>query len=283
MANKSGFIVKMLQAGVFAGALVGASVAMAHGTDNDKLNEALHQEYRGDAAARDEYRHPAETLTFFGIEPDMTVVEIWPGGGWYTDILAAYLRDSGTFYAAHFDPDTEVAYFKRSREAYGKKMAAHPERYDQVKLSVFNPPEQYDIAPVGSADAVLTFRNAHNWYMNGGGEKRLLAAFSAFHRALKPGGVLGVVDHRLPEDRDVSEQEGSGYIKQSVIERVAKQAGFELAASSDINANPKDTADHEKGVWTLPPSYRLGDTDRAKYEAIGESDRMTLKFVKPAK
>ncbi|WP_339618123.1 methyltransferase [uncultured Gilvimarinus sp.] len=283
MAMKSGFIVKMLQAGVIATALTGAVSAIAHDTDNEKLNQALHSDYRSDTAARDEYRHPAETLSFFGVEPDMTVVEIWPGGGWYTDILAAYLRDSGTFYAAHFNPNSDVAYFKRSREAFGKKMAEHPERYDQVKLSVFNPPDQYDIAPVGSADAVLTFRNAHNWYMNGGGEKRLLAAFSSFYRALKPGGVLGVVDHRLPEDRDDAEQQTSGYIKQSVIESVAKQAGFVLADTSDINANPKDTANHEKGVWTLPPSYRLGDVDRAKYQAIGESDRMTLKFVKPKK
>ncbi|WP_049721238.1 class I SAM-dependent methyltransferase [Gilvimarinus polysaccharolyticus] len=258
-------------------------VAVAHDTDNEKLNLALHTDYRSDAAVRDEHRHPAETLTFFGVEPDMTVVEIWPGGGWYTDILAAYLRDSGTYYAAHFDPNSEVGYFKRSREAFGKKMAEHPERYDQVKLSVFNPPAQYDIAPEGSADVVLTFRNAHNWYMNGGGEKRVLAAFSAFYRSLKPGGVLGVVDHRLPEDRDIKEQDASGYMKQSVIENIAKQAGFELVASSDINANPKDTANHEKGVWTLPPSYRLGDIDRAKYQKIGESDRMTLKFVKPKK
>lgn len=279
MVIKIGFIGKTLKTGLVAAAFISAAAVTA-GENNEKLNQALSSEYRAEAAARDQYRHPAETLRFFGVEPDMTVVEIWPGGGWYTDILAAYLRDSGSLYAAHFDPDSEVDYFKRSRAAFGQKMADHPDRYDQVKLSVFNPPEQYDIAPVGSADAVLTFRSTHNWYMSGG-EKRLLAAFSAFHRALKPGGVLGVVDHRLPEKRDDDEQQSSGYIKQSVVEKIALQAGFILADSSEVNANPKDTAQHAKGVWTLAPTYRLGDTDREKYQAIGESDRMTLKFIKP--
>ncbi|UTF59945.1 class I SAM-dependent methyltransferase [Gilvimarinus sp. DA14] len=249
--------------------------------DDEALQEVLAGEHRAESSARDEYRHPGETLAFFGIEPDMTVVEIWPGGGWYTEILAPYLRDEGVFYAAHFNPDSEVEYFKRSRDNYGEKLAANPELYDATKVSVFNPPDEYDIAPAGSADMVLTFRNAHNWYMRGGGEEKLLSAFSAFYRALKPGGILGLVDHRLPENRDDEEQDTSGYIKQSTVISAAEKAGFVLAAESEVNANPKDKAKYQHGVWTLPPSLRGGDKNRDKYMGIGESDRMTLKFVKP--
>ena len=247
---------------------------------DDKLQQVMDMEHRAQSSVRDEYRHPLQTLSFFGLRPDMTVVEIWPGGGWYTEILAPYLRDKGTFYAAHFDPETEVEYFRRSLENYEQKLAANPELYDQVKMTVFDPPAQTDIAPAGSVDMVLTFRNAHNWYMRGGGEEKLQVAFDAFYKALKPGGVLGVVDHRLPEGRPDTQQDSSGYIKQSVVVAAAEKAGFTLADSSDINANPKDTADYQGGVWTLPPSLREGDTNRDKYLAIGESDRMTLKFVK---
>lgn len=247
---------------------------------DDRLQQVLDMEHRAQSSARDEFRHPQQTLDFFGLQPEMTVVEIWPGGGWYTEILAPYLRDSGTFYAAHFDPDTGVEYFRRSLSNFEEKLAANPELYDQVKMSVFDPPAKTEIAPAGSADMVVTFRNAHNWYMRGGGEEKLQVAFDAFYQALKPGGILGVVDHRLPEDRPDSEQDASGYIKQSVVVAAAEKAGFTLAGSSDVNANPKDSADHPSGVWTLPPSLREGDTDREKYLAIGESDRMTLKFVK---
>lgn len=248
--------------------------------EEDKLQQVLDMEHRAQASIRDDFRHPGETLEFFGITPDMTVVEIWPGGGWYTEILAPYLRDSGTLYAAHFDPETEVEYFSRSLSNFEKKLADDPDLYDQVKMTVFDPPAKTDIAPAGSADMVVTFRNAHNWYMRGGGEEKLQVAFDAFYKALKPGGVLGVVDHRLPESRPDTDQDQSGYIKQSVVVAAAEKAGFELAATSAINANPKDTADHPSGVWTLPPSLREGDTDREKFLAIGESDRMTLKFVK---
>lgn len=249
--------------------------------DNKLLQDVLAGDHRAESSARDEYRHPAETLAFFGIEPDMTVVEIAPGGGWYTEILAPYLRDRGTFYAAHFDPESSVGYYKNSRAGFDKKMAANPELYDQTKISLFELPNKLDIAPDGSADMILTFRNVHNWYMRGGGEENTAVAFDAFYKALKPGGVLGVVDHRLPESADDSAQDQSGYIKTSTVIKAAKAAGFELAAESEINANPKDSANYEKGVWTLPPSLRMGEQDREKYLAIGESDRMTLRFVKP--
>ncbi|MDO3384754.1 methyltransferase [Gilvimarinus sp. SDUM040013] len=249
--------------------------------EDKKLQDVISADHRAESSSRDEFRNPAETLAFFGIKPDMTVVEIAPGGGWYTEILAPYLRDSGTFYAAHFDANSSVGYYKNSRAGFDKKVAASPELYDQVKISLFEMPSKLDIAPEGSADMVLTFRNVHNWYMRGGGEENLALAFDAFYTALKPGGVLGVVDHQLPESYADEAQDLSGYIKKSTVVKAAQAAGFELEAESDINANPKDTADYEKGVWTLPPSYRMGDTDREKYEAIGESDRMTLRFVKP--
>ncbi|MBN7818560.1 class I SAM-dependent methyltransferase [Bowmanella sp. Y57] len=246
----------------------------------DGLDSAINGAQRtADYQARDQYRHPKQTLEFFGIKPDMTVVEISPGGGWYTEILAPYLKDSGTYYAAGFDPESEVKYYQNAHKRFSEKLAANPDMYGKVQVSIFQPPAKLDIAPAGSADMVLTFRNVHNWYMNGG-EENVLASFKAFAKALKPGGVLGVVEHRLPADRPASDQDRSGYMHQAFVVRIAEQAGFTLAAESDVNANPKDTADHPKGVWTLPPSLRLGEEDKAKYQAIGESDRMTLKFVK---
>lgn len=232
---------------------------------------------------RDTVRHPVETLAFFGLKPDMTVVEIWPGAGWYTEILAPTLREHGRLYAAHFNADSSSAYYRDSRAAFEAKLAAAPAVYDRVIVTTFNPPEHVDIAPPGSADLVLTFRNVHNWYMRGGGDARVVHAFETMYRALKPGGVLGVVDHRLPADRPIADQEDSGYLREDYVVAMAQRAGFVLAGRSPVNANPKDTADHPKGVWTLPPTLRLGDVDRDKYQAIGESDRMTLRFVKPSK
>ncbi|MDF2178406.1 methyltransferase [Aliiglaciecola sp. CAU 1673] len=246
------------------------------------LDDAIKADHRSDEnKARDVYRHPKETLEFFGIRPDMTVVEVWPGaGGWYTEILAPYLRDKGTFYAAQFDPNSGVSYFTTAREDFEKKMAASPAIYDKVKISSFQPPQITEVAPAGTVDMVLTFRNVHNWYMRGGGEEKLLAAFKGFHTALKPGGVLGVVDHRLPAARSANDQEQSGYMLQDYVIKMAEKAGFKLVDQSEINANPKDIANHPKGVWTLPPRLALGEQDKDKYLAIGESDRMTLKFVK---
>jgi predicted methyltransferase len=225
--------------------------------------------------ARDKYRHPAETLSFFGLQPDMTVVEIWPGGGWYTEVLAPLLKD-GTLYAAHVNPAASEGSAK-SVEKFKQKLASS-DVYSNVKLTHFGKGDYDALAPAGSADMVLTFRNVHNWY--GGGYAA--DAFKAFYKALKPGGVLGVVDHRLPEERADDAMKGSGYMKVSTVRKLAEDAGFKFAGASDVNANPKDTADYPEGVWTLPPTYTLGDKDKAKYAAIGESDRMTLKFVKPA-
>ncbi len=217
---------------------------------------------------RDKYRHPAETLAFFGVKPGQTVVEYSPAGGWYTEILAPLIRDKGLFYAAQAPG--------KGFDALTAKLAADPATYGKVKLVPW-PAE--GVIPDGSADTVLTFRNIHNMVM-GGTE---VANFKRFFAMLKPGGTLGIVDHRLPEDRDIALEKKSGYLKLSTVRRLAEQAGFVLEAQSEINANPKDTADWPDGVWTLPPSYKLGDVDRAKYAAIGESDRMTLRFRKPAR
>ena len=219
--------------------------------------------------ARDQYRHPIETLTFFGIKPDMTVVEIWPGGGWYTDILAPYLKDNGKLYAA-------ISKGENAAE-YKKKLADDPARFGKVIVTQLDPPDAMKIAPPDSADMVVTFRNVHNWMRGGNGE----AVFKAMYAALKPGGVLGVEEHRGDPSKPQDPKAASGYVREDYVITMAEKAGFILAGKSDINANPRDTKDYAKGVWTLPPTLRLGDTDKAKYLAIGESDRMTLKFLKP--
>ncbi len=246
------------------------------------LQEVVAGDHRSESAkARDVYRNPVKTLEFFDVRPEMTVVEVSPGGGWYTDILAPYLKDKGKLIAAHFDPESDVQYYQNSLKKFKEKIA-NKDVYGDVELTVFAPPSKVAIAPEGSADRVLTFRNVHNWYMRGG-EESVKAAFDGFFKALKPGGMLGVVEHRMPESMDQEANKRSGYVKQSLVIKWAEQAGFKLLKKSEVNANPKDTADHPKGVWTLPPGLRLGDEDKDKYLAIGESDRMTLKFVKPAK
>jgi predicted methyltransferase len=244
---------------------------------DDRLKEVIAGDQRStENRARDEYRHPHETLTFFGIRPDMTVVEIYPGRGWYTEVLAPYLKGSGTFYAAEHPGDPSYEAVQRSLEAFDQKVKDAPELYGEVKRTKLT--KDGDIAPPGSADLVVTFRNVHSW-MGAGTEDE---AFAAMFRALKPGGVLGLVQHRGDPSVKQDPKAGSGYVNEDYVIALAKKAGFELAEKSEINANPKDTKDYPKGVWTLPPSLRLGDEDREKYLAIGESDRMTLKFVKPA-
>lgn len=245
----------------------------------EAVTKAVMNPARGDAAMRDMFRNPQQTLEFFGIRPDMTVVEILPGGGWYTSILNPIVKDEGKFYAAHFHMyDGAPGYYQRSLEGFKKKVASN-ELYQGLEITEFHHTKAHDIAPAGTADMVLTFRNVHNWYM-ADGDEGVEQAFVAFAKALKPGGVLGVVEHRLPESRDQEENKRSGYMKESYVIAAAEKAGFKLEAKSDVNANSKDTADHPRGVWTLPPRLALGDQDKAKYVAIGESDRMTLKFVK---
>lgn len=229
---------------------------------------------------RDEYRHPQQTLRFFDVKPDMKVVEIWPDSGWYTNILAPLLHDNGKLYAAQYDlSEKHSPYFKKTRAAFEKKVAADP-NYQQITVTTFSVSHPQAIAPAHSVDRVLTFRNVHNWYMQAGDEG-VQQAFTTFYKALKKGGVLGVVDHRLPEDDNSERQQTSGYLKQSYVIAMAEQAGFELAAKSEVNANPADTTEYAKGVWTLPPVLTRGEQDRQQYLQIGESDRMTLKFVKP--
>ncbi len=227
---------------------------------------------------RDRYRHPGQTLAFFGVQPDETVIEITPGGGWYADILAPYLRERGHYVAATWDdaiagqPGYRYALNKTLRE----KFAAHPEVYGEPDLRLFDASAP-SFGPPESADTVLTFRNAHNWVADGNAE----AYFKAFFDVLKPGGVLGVVDHRAKPGTDPDAMKKSGYLTEDLIIALATQAGFVLDARSEVNANPADTKDHPNGVWTLPPTNSHDAADDAKYKAIGESDRMTLRFRKP--
>jgi predicted methyltransferase len=250
---------------------------------SDALNTALASPHRSSAnVARDVWRHPKETLQFFDVQPGMTVIEISPGGGWYTEILAPYLRDKGQLVLAADDPESVHAYYRRSADRLAKKLQALPAVYDRVRVVPFEVPGKPDLgggALAGTADRVLTFRNVHNWV--GEGEAAVVAVFKAAFTALKPGGVMGVVDHRLPASRVQDAKASSGYVHAAYVVRLAQQAGFVLAGSSEVNANPKDTADHPKGVWALPPSYANKDADRTRYEAMGESDRFTLKFVRP--
>jgi len=219
--------------------------------------------------ARDAYRHPRETLSFFRVAPTQTVVEIAPGGGWYTEILAPYLSQ-GRYYAVASE---------RGLGGLNKLKAANPALYGRVLTASFPAKGGEPRVPNGVADTVLTFRNVHNWHMSGPGNAQ--EAFNQMYAMLKPGGTLGVVEHRLPESMPTEMEMKSGYMKRSSVLGFARTAGFRLDAESQVNANPRDTHDYPKGVWTLPPNFAEGDKDRAKYAAIGESDRMTLRFVKP--
>jgi predicted methyltransferase len=209
----------------------------------------------------------------------MTVIEITPGGGWYTEILAPWLRDGGRYIGAIVDPakaSSENArdYYTKANQGLRDKLAAAPEQYAKAALVEFDLGAPM-LGPSGSADAVLTFRNVHNWVNNGAAP----LMFQAFHDVLKPGGVLGVVEHRA--NADVPAGDRSGYMSEAQVIALATNAGFVLEEKSEINANPKDTKDHPNGVWTLPPGNRHDAADAEKYQAIGESDRMTLRFRKP--
>jgi len=226
------------------------------------------------AAARDSVRHPVEELTFFGLNSKQTVVELWPGGGYWTDILGPYLAAHGHFYAAlpapgDADEDSQAAKWRA-------RFGAHPERYGTITQTTLGP-DQFDIAPPGSADLVVTFRNLHNWMADGYASQALAACF----RALKPGGILGIEEHRGRADRPQDPKAKDGYVRQDYTIALVEQAGFKLVASSEMLANPRDTKDWVDGVWTLPPTLSQGEKDRERYLAVGEADNFLLKFRKP--
>jgi predicted methyltransferase len=240
------------------------------------IEEAVNSSYRNEAnRPRDQYRHPVETLNFFGLKPGMTVVEISPGAGWYLEILAPLLAGQGRYIGARVPSETGANFAKMNANIDAWIMS-NPQLEGNVKFVNFEPPAP--LAEDGSVDMILTFRNVHNWMANGSEQ----AAFDSFFKALRPGGVLGVVEHRADAKSKRDPKAISGYVRESDVIAMAKKAGFKLEAKSEINANPKDTKDYPDGVWTLPPVLRLGDKDREKYLAIGESDRMTLRFVKPS-
>jgi predicted methyltransferase len=253
-----------------------ALVAQAAPTDDPALNKAVAGANRTQAmVARDAVRHPAQELAFFGIEPTMTVVEIWPEGGYWTEILGPYLHDRGVYYLAN-PPSSLGPKVEEANAKFKARLDADKADYGTFKITDFGK-DAYDIAPPGSADMVLTFRNLHNWMSMGFGDE----AFAAFYKALKPGGILGVEEHRGSTAQPQDPMAKTGYVRQDYTVAMAEKAGFKLVGSSEINANPKDTKDWPKGVWTLPPTFALGDQDRAKYAAIGEADNFVLKFQKP--
>ncbi|MGB0220186.1 MAG: class I SAM-dependent methyltransferase [Sinimarinibacterium flocculans] len=232
--------------------------------------------------ARDVYRKPREVLEFVGLRRDMTVVEMSPGAGWYTEILGPVLADQGRLYAAQFALNDVPTYQRRLLGSFLTKLAATPDLYKSTVITHFAPPYALEVAPRGSADLVLTFRNLHNWAAeNEAGVSWSNVAFKAMHDALKPGGTLGIVDHRWPDPKTENPADRNGYISEERTIRLAEAAGFRFAARSELLRNPKDTHDHPRGVWTLPPSLALGEQDRDRYLAIGESDRYLLTFTKP--
>lgn len=254
-----------------------------------KIEKAMNGSHRSEAnIARNEYRHPVETLTFFGLEKDMAVMEIWPGGGWYTEVIAPVMKSKGQYIAVSWDQDVpdQPGYRYRLHGEMLEKFAADPELYGEPKVIEFSPPQSASLGDAESVDMVLTFRNTHGWINDG----VAAANYAEFARVLKPGGILGVVQHRATDGTDPKVTAKTGYVSEEAVIAMAEAAGLVLEARSDVNANPNDTHDHEKGVWTLPPSLSMcrGIEDgeaktecELKYRAIGESDRMTLKFRKP--
>lgn len=265
------------------GALINGLVPEPVIAGSAALGQALDQALQGDHRdpgnrERDKHRHPKETLQFFGLRPDMTVVEISPGRGWYTEILAPVLRAEGKLYVVGFGPARPGMpdYAVKMQEAFESKLKARPDVYDGVVVTSMQNPKEADFAPPGTADLVLTFRNVHNWIADGTADDM----FKAMYRALKPGGTLGVVEHRAKPGTSLEDMKKSGYVSEDYVIALAEKAGFKLADKSDVNANPNDTKDYPQGVWTLLPTLRMGEKDRQRYLAIGESDRMTLRFSK---
>ncbi len=270
-----------LAAAAIASALLVAACAATSSrqTTAATLTAILAADYRPEESrARDLYRHPKETLLFFGLRPEMSVLEVWPEPGWYTEVIAPLVRDKGKYYAAVIAAEPESKYISERLEKYRHKLSERPDLYDRVSVVSF-PADGGDAVPPASVDMVVTFRNIHNWM----GRDTAAAAFATMYRALKPGGVLGVVEHRGNPAVAQDPKAKSGYVNEDYAIKLIEAQGFRLVAKSQVNANPKDTKDYEQGVWTLPPTYRLGDKDRDRYAAIGESDRFTLRFVKPLK
>ena len=271
---------KLAAAAIVSALLLAACAASSsRQTTAEALTGILAANYRSaDNRARDRYRHPKETLLFFGLRPEMSVLEVWPEPGWYTEVIAPLVRDKGKYYAAVIAVDPDSKYISERLQKYRDKLAARADLFDRVTVVTF-PADGSDAVPSGSLDIVVTFRNIHNWMSRNQAEQ----AFATMYRALKPGGVLGVVEHRgnpaLPQDPKAK----SGYVNEDYAIKLIESQGFRLVAKSEVNANPRDTKDYEQGVWTLPPTYRLGEKDHDKYAAIGESDRFTLRFVKPKK
>jgi predicted methyltransferase len=266
--------------GVFLLASSGAAAAAA-----PELADVLALPYRSaENTARDIYRHPLQTLEFFGLQPQHSVLEVWPARGWYTEILAPYLKEQGQLSIANFRQndgtleDEKKIFWARLAKKLHQDIEKYPEHFGNVRVMEFDPPAQMQPGHVNQYDMVLSFRNSHVWNEAG----YLLDVYRALFDVLKPGGTLGLVEHRSSRLSQISSKAGEGYLDEYYVIAVAKQAGFVLVERSEINANPKDTKDYPKGVYALPPTLAMGGLDKAKYLAIGESDRMTLKFMKPA-
>ena len=258
------------------------AVAQTDAPTSAALDAALAGSHRSDRnKARDQFRHPKETLSFFGLRRDMTVVEIWPGGGWYTEVLAPVLKGKGKLYAAQYGSNPAFDYQRNENAALQDKAKKNPEVFGEVKFTAMWAPSELAIAPAGTADLVLTFRNVHNW-LAPEYKQDPAKVFGAFFTALKPGGTLGIVDHRWPDPKTEDPKAAKGYVSEERVISLAKAAGFEFVGRSDVNRNPKDTHDYKNGVWTLLPDLSVPQgEDKQKYIDIGESDRLTLKFRKP--
>jgi predicted methyltransferase len=270
--------------------LLTGSIALASDLSVEaRIEQAMFGEHRSAANIdRNRYRHPVGTLSFFGLEDGMTVMEIWPGGGWYTDILAPVVKGHGKFIVASWDVDVpdQPDYRYNLHKAMLEKFAAAPELYGEVGVVGYSPPQSASLGEAGSVDLLLTFRNTHGWINDGVAQD----VYTEFARVLKPGGILGVVQHRAPKGADAAESAKTGYVPEAAVIAMAEAAGLVFDGRSEVNANPRDDHDHEFGVWTLPPSLRAcrdidDEADKAActdtYRAIGESDRMTLRFRKP--
>ena len=247
-------------------------------TPGDRLAQVIAGDHRSTAnRARDRWRNPLQTLQFLGVQPTHAVIEVAPGAGWYTEILAPWLRDSGRLIAAHYSRTDPSEYRRRSRAVFDAFLAARPDLYDRVTTVTLPTGPKFEANDLSSqVDAILTFRNVHNWLTDG----HLDETLRAFASVLKPGGVLGVVDHRAPPGASLDWMARSGYVSEELMEDRARAAGFRLDARSEVNANPSDSRYHVNGVWSLPPSFRGGAADRERFVAIGESDRFTHRYVR---